>query len=115
MKPTTVIISKETTIIREEGSTSTIDLTVPATVSMSGLSAHLKVVDSMGRNVVFEKTNWTINGQEMYVALDESDTLGKAGVHRYELVVYNAVDKRVTIMRGPFIIRATLIKTAKHS
>ncbi len=114
MKPTTVIISKETPIVREEGSTSAIELEVPATISMTGLSAHLKVVQHMTQKVILEKTSWNITGQEMWVALSEADTLGKAGNHRYELVVYNANDKRVTIMRGPFTIRPTLIKTAKH-
>ncbi len=113
-KPTTVIVKKQTPIEREEGSTNAIELTVPQVISMTGLSAHMKVIRPKTAEVILEKTNWNIDGQEIWVALSESDTLGKAGNHRYELIVYNASDKRQTIMRGPFTIRPTLIKTPKH-
>ncbi len=111
------IIAANIPIERQEGDTAMLEIEVPEIINMDGKNIHFAVFK--GRISIFDKINddeksdWTVDGQDISTKLEETDTKGYAGKWLYELEVWSGTNV-YTILRGDFTITAELIKDIRH-
>lgn len=106
----TYLIKSEKTITRQEGDVADIVITVPALLSLSGMTAKFQVSDNSHKIVISKlDDDIAINDQVINIPLLPEDTEGFAGKFRWELQVVNE-DGPITIGKGPFNITGTDIK-----
>ena len=104
----TYLITREITITRQEGNPSDVIINVPESLSLSGKTAHFRVVDSAGKIIIDKEDEIVIDGQTLTVLLVASDTARKSGKFRWQLDVSDA-NGPITIGKGDFVINKSII------
>jgi len=104
------IITQEIEIVRQEGDTGSIIMTVPSVLNPANYTITFKVKERKGA-VIFEKADaaWTKVGQQITCYLAAVDTKGYKGNHEWELQ-FSSLTEVITVGRGCFkIIREVIV------
>jgi hypothetical protein len=103
------IITQEIEIIRQEGDTGSIIMTVPSVLDPADYTIDFQVRERKGR-LIFEKVDadWTKAAQQITCYLDSDDTTGFRGEHRWELQ-FSSLTEVITVGRGCFSIIGEVI------
>lgn len=111
--PKTYLIEEDIALERQEGDSAALRFLVPDIISLTGMTIRFEVkTRRTPRDLIFAKQGnvWTVSGQVITASMAPADTRGKAGVHRWECQINNALStKLITIGRGNFTITPELI------
>lgn len=105
-QPLSYIVRTRNTITRQAGDTGSIQLVVPAELSITNYDVYFEVVDNKGESVFTRDTEEATiekDGQNIYVLLDEENTSGLSGVYEWEMELYSDTET-ITIGKGQFVI-----------
>jgi hypothetical protein len=103
------IITQEIEIVRQEGDTGSIVMTVPAVLNPANYTITFKVM-TRGGSLIFSKTDtdWIRAGQQITTYLKATDTKTYKGQHKWELQFTSSTEV-ITVGRGCFSIIKEII------
>jgi hypothetical protein len=96
-----------------EGATGTIIFRIPAYYSMTGKYGRFQIREKSGRLIVNKyKDNGTeVDGNDIGVTFDITDTTAKAGVYEYGITAYDDAGLNDHIIVGNWTINRQISKT----